>query len=252
MKFTKILIILSTSLLFSCSNYINKMYNDLDKDQVRRNPPRQDQFQRFRNPTAQSNYHNQLNRPMNNAYQANPNRPPQVRRNYRPQTSVKKRYTADDLTDSSRNDSSLWAGKGRQKHLFTAQKDKKHGDIILVNVKKGLKNDMTLELKKAFPDYPKVAKAPDKDAKKEDTPKEENADEANKNDNEGKVYDRVSSVVIEEINEGHLLLRGQKSVLFKKRKRLVEIQALVSRRDISDSDTIDSDKMLETSVHILR
>ncbi|WP_127715668.1 flagellar basal body L-ring protein FlgH [Halobacteriovorax sp. HLS] len=251
MKFTKLLIIISTSLLFSCSNYINKMYNDLDRDQVRRNPPRQDQFQRFRNPTAQNNYHNQLSRPVANNYQNDRNRPPQVRRNYKPQSSIKKRYTADDLTDTSRNDSSLWAGKGRQKHLFTAQKDKKHGDIILVNVKKTLKNDMTLELKKAFPDYPKVAKAPEKDEKKEQSAQPENDDQA-KSEKEGKVYDRISSVVIEEINEGHLLLRGQKSVLFKKRKRLVEIQALVSRRDITDSDTIDSDKMLETSVHILR
>lgn len=251
MKFTKILIILTTSLLFSCSNYINKMYSDLDKDQVRRNPPRPDQFQRFRNPTAQSNYHDQLNRPVANGYQDNRNRPPEVRRNYRPQSSVKKRYTADDLTDTSSNDSSLWAGKGRQKHLFTAQKDKKHGDIILVNVKKNLKNDMTLELKKAFPDYPKVAKPAGKEEDKNATPEPE-APEQEKQESEGKVYDRISSVVIEEINEGHLLLRGQKSVLFKKRKRLVEVQALVSRRDITDSDTIDSDKMLETSVHILR
>lgn len=230
------------------------MYNDLDQDQARRQPPQVDKFQRFRNPTPQTAYHNQMNRPPSRNGYSNRggNQPPQVRRDYRPQSSVKKRYTAADLTDNTKNDSSLWAGKGRQKHLFTAQKDKKHGDIVLVNVKKALKNDITLELKKAFPDYPSYAKKTDskEDAKPE--AKAEEAEEAKPKEDETKVYDRVSSVVIEEINDDHLLVRGQKSVLFKKRKRLVEIQALVSRRDISDTDTIDSDNMLETSVHILR
>jgi flagellar basal body L-ring protein FlgH len=225
------------------------MYRDLDKDQVRRNPPPQDSFQRFRDPSTQSNYHNQLNRASNQPYNKRvSNQPPQVRRNYKPQSSVKKRYTADDLRDNSHNESSLWAGKGRQKHLFTAQKDKKHGDIVLINVKKALKNDVTLELKKAFPDFPKTKTAEVKD-EKEKKPEEPAATQP---EQESKIYDRVSSVVIEEINDDHLLIRGQKSVLFKKRKRLVEIQALVSRRDISDLDAIDSDNMLETSVHILR
>lgn len=249
MKLAKVLLILSLSLLFSCSNYISKMYRDLDKDQVRRNPPRQDNFQRFRDPTAQNKYHNQLNRGSNQSYNKRVNnQPPEIKRNYRPQSSVKKRFTADDLRDNSINESSLWAGKGRQKHLFTAQTDKKHGDIILINVKKSLKNDVTLELKKAFPDFPKAktASAPDEKEKKKEDPA------AKQPEQESKVYDRVSSVVIEEINDDHLLIRGQKSVLFKKRKRLVEIQALVSRRDITDLDTIDSDSMLETSVHILR
>jgi flagellar basal body L-ring protein FlgH len=227
------------------------MYRDLDKDQAKRNPQQVDQFQRFRNPTPQNAYHNQMNRPpgQNGYSQRVSNQPPQVRRNYRPQNSVKKRYTAADLTDNSQNDSSLWAGKGRQKHLFTAQKDKKHGDIILINVKKDLKNDVTLELKKAFPDFPKAVAKTDETEEKKTEPAEE---AAKPQEDETKVYDRVSSVVIEEINDDHLLIRGQKSVLFKKRKRLVEIQALVSRRDITDLDTIDSDSMLETSVHILR
>ena len=249
MKTSKVLLILSLSLLFSCSNYMTKMYKDLDKDQVRRNPPPQDSFQRFRGTTSQNKYHNQLNNRSGQPYNKRvSNQPPEVKRNYRPQSSVKKRYTADDLRDNSINESSLWAGKGRQKHLFTAQTDKKHGDIILINVKKSLKNDMTLELKKAFPDFKKVSTTQvgdEKDKKKEDPV-------VKVPEQESKVYDRVSSVVIEEINDDHLLIRGQKSVLFKKRKRLVEIQALVSRRDINDLDSIDSDSLLETSVHILR
>ncbi|OUR92854.1 hypothetical protein A9Q84_20285 [Halobacteriovorax marinus] len=257
MKAIKLLLIFLLPLLFSCSNYINKMYRDLDKDQGRKSPARQDQFNRYRNPQLNPQGHTRVgSKPLNyqrNAYMnsQNRNRLPQTRRSYRPQQQVKKRYTSNDLLDTGRNTSSLWAGKGKGKHLFTEQEEKKHGDIILINVQKALKNDMTLELKRAFPTMARAKKKDNKEAdKKDDKAKEDVAKK--ETGTTDKVYDRVSSVVIEEINQDHLLIRGQKSVLFKNRKRLVEIQALISRRDITDEDTVNSDNILETSVHVLR
>jgi flagellar basal body L-ring protein FlgH len=47
-------------------------------------------------------------------------------------------------------------------------------------------------------------------------------------------------------------VKGKKEVIFRKEKRYIEIQALVSRRDIQDNDTISSDKVLESRVNILR
>ena len=66
------------------------------------------------------------------------------------------------------------------------------------------------------------------------------------------VYDRISSVIIEEVNKDHLLVRGRKDVIFRKMKRYVEVQALINKRDISDEDAIESTKILESSVTILR
>jgi flagellar basal body L-ring protein FlgH len=66
------------------------------------------------------------------------------------------------------------------------------------------------------------------------------------------VKDKISSVVVEEINREHLLIKGRKNVLFKNRKRMVEIQALVSRKDIGDDDTLNSDSILETNVAVVR
>lgn len=259
MKAIKLLLIFILPLLFSCSNYINKMYRDLDQEQARKSPRRVDQFNRYRNPQINPQGFTQVGkRPLGfqraqSARRQDPYRPPQTRRSYRPQQEVKKRYTSNDLLDAGRNTSSLWAGKGKGKHLFTEQEEKKHGDIILINIQKALKNDVTLELKRAFPEMPTAKKKDEKDkdkAKKDDKAKEAVA--SKETESSDKVYDRVSSVVIEEINEDHLLVRGQKSVLFKNRKRLVEIQGLISRRDITDEDTINSDNILETSVHILR
>jgi len=58
--------------------------------------------------------------------------------------------------------------------------------------------------------------------------------------------------VIEEINKDHVLLKGRKYLLYKNQKRLIEIQALATRRDISPDDSIESDQLLETNVTILR
>ena len=75
------------------------------------------------------------------------------------------------------------------------------------------------------------------------------AEEGNK---EEKTYDKISSVIIEEISKDHLLVRGQKFLLYKNGKHLIEIQALVARRDILDDDTVDSTSFLESTVQVLR
>ncbi|WP_372653922.1 flagellar basal body L-ring protein FlgH [Halobacteriovorax sp.] len=254
MKFIKLVLILSTALLFSCSNYINKMYSDLDRQDMVRNQQPVDAFEKYKNPPTSYRRGTDSGRiatAASNQPYYNRNQPPRTRRDYKPTQNLRKRYKADDLLDNSENKASLWAGKGNDRQLFTVLKDKRNGDIVLINVQKTLKNDITLELKRAFPELPKPA---GQEEKKEDTEKSEDAiTAADKNENNGnKIYDRVSSVIVEEINEDHLLLRGQKSVLFQQRKRLVEIQALISRRDITDEDTINSDNILESSVHILR
>jgi len=58
--------------------------------------------------------------------------------------------------------------------------------------------------------------------------------------------------VIEQIDDQHLLLRGRKDVLYKNRKRLVEIQALIPRRDLNDNNTVNSDSILEQTITVLR
>ena len=59
-------------------------------------------------------------------------------------------------------------------------------------------------------------------------------------------------MVTEKISKTHLLIRGRKEVLFRRRKRLVEVQALIARKDISIDDKVSSDKFIESSVRIIR
>lgn len=252
-KIHKIINIFILINLLGCANYINKIHSDLDKQEnaqtERRQTKNRDVFDQFRvsnNDPTNNDRRNKFNRP---STRNRSNFKPSTQRQYRPQKSAKKRFKADDLIDDN-SGASLWAGSGKDNYLFTQNKKKRTGDIILLSVMGKMKNEITLELKRAFPSFKKKKK----DSKKEAAPAAPAAPAppTDEKANEKEVYDRVSSVVAEEINDDHLLIRGQKYLLYKNRKRLVEIQALVSRRDITDDDTVNSDRVLESSIYIVR
>ncbi len=259
----KLLTVISLFTLTSCASYIDRIHRQMDQEEVITNTRPSDQFDQFRAQPRQQMppaTHPQFAAPGPRTTAHTSYMRPQVKRDYRPMNEAKKRYNADDLTDSQ-NEASLWTGNGKGNYLFGAVDDKRNGDIVLIQVAGRLKNEITLELKRAFPEMP----APEK--KKEGAEGAEGATDpaaaaagpapasAGAQDaaaDPDKVYDRISSVIVEHINEGHLLLRGRKHVLYKNHKRLIEVQALVSRRDITSDDTVNSDRILETSIVVLR
>jgi flagellar L-ring protein FlgH len=221
-------------LLTSCSSLINDMHKDLAEDERRYNErPVSSQFDQFR-----KGKHKQGKRISTSSRRS---LLPKVKRKY--EDSKSKRIKSDDLKDND-NVGSLWAGSGNDGFLFTKDTDKQNGDIVVISVFKKFKNEISTELKRYFPDPPPESKK-EEEEKKEEKP-------ASREAKDDEVIDKISTVVIEEINRNHLLIRGRKALIYKKRKRLVEIQALVNRRDIADDDTIGSDKFLESSIHVLR
>jgi len=214
-----------------------------------------DNFDQFRHPKRRtSSEYNRIDRTVTTGNEKNLY--PAIKRQYKSEKEAVKRYTASDLTDNG-NDGSLWAGSDPNAFLFSNNKNKNSGDIVQINVLPRLKNEITMELKKAFPENPYEAKttnesksgetkAPGEKAsdKKEASPETSTAAE--------NAQDKISGVVVEEINRDHLLIKGRKNVLYKNRKRMVEVQALVSRKDIGDNDTISSDAILESNVSVIR
>ena len=251
MKLLMTIVILTTS---SCSSYINRMHNEIDRQNGIAAPvtqPKYDQFALYRRGAPRSN---NLQTPLNTRNKKVIN--PTTRRNYAPEENVRRRYTAQDMQDSA-STGSLWHGEGKDSFLFTSDLGKKIGDILVMNVMGKLKDEITAELKRAFP-------APRMPAKKEE-PKEEAKEKADvakdpgqaKNpedalSNPAQVYDKISSVIIEEVNQDHLLVSGRKFLLFRNKKHLIEIQALVNRKNISLDDQINSNDVLESSVAIVR
>jgi flagellar L-ring protein precursor FlgH len=243
--------------LVSCAGYVDQIHRQMDREERGNNPKEdtrapKDRFAAYR---ERDKFHPEDDkRPIKNPVtyslgsdSSGQMRPP-VKREYRPQ-----RYNAKDFVDDD-NDGSLWANQGSSSSLFTYQNDKHTGDMVIINVLENLRNQISSELKRTFPDRPKrtgkeLEKGADKGAQ---APVGGPAANAQDNEMDMKVYDKISGTVMEEISKDYILLRGQKDVIFKKEKRSIEVQALVSRKDIMENDYVNSDKLLESKVIILR
>ena len=123
--------------------------------------------------------------------------------------------------------------------------------------KKELKSDIASELKRAFPAITtkpsqKKQNAVKGTATKKENSKDNNEPKKNEEVGETKIYDKVSSIVVEEINNEHLLLKGRKYLLYKGRKRAIEVQALVARRDVKENKTVNSDDVLEATLRVIQ
>ncbi len=241
--------------LVSCSNYVNNLHRQIDREEkVGTRSERPDDRQKYA-PWKDRFRPEQDKRPVKNpvTYSLSDGGPsggqmrPPVKRDYRPQ-----RYQADDFKDNE-SDGSLWANQGSSSSLFTYQNDKHTGDMVIINVLENLRNQISSELKRTFPDKPKKIK-PGEKPKDDKAAASTTAAAAAAADNEMdmKVYDKISGTVMEEISKDYILLRGRKEVIFKKEKRSIEVQALVSRKDIMENDYVNSDKLLESRVFILR
>ncbi len=253
MKPLKVLILIISSLLLSsCANYISQMHREFDRADGAPPPAQRDKFALYRQNKmrAQKSMINSSN---------NPYVVPSVKRNYAPENVQRKRFKARDLADNG-GDGSLWSGtEGRNNFLFTENRKKRNGDIILLQVGGKLKNEITAELKRAFPSpVQKKKKGESSEAEGDEAGKAPASTAAASGDdkevetNNDQVYDRISSVVVEEINSDHILLRGRKNVLYRNRKRVVEVQALIARRDVASDDTVHSNRILESQVTVLR
>lgn len=250
-----LMLIFLSFLLTSCAGYVANIHRELDRDMAAQNGEDSDDgFNQFRRPEKlipPSQRMRPQRRDSNRQSYA-----PRTKRQYRSLSQQREsrspeRVTASDLVDNNPSQS-LWMDNNESLDLFTNSNSIKQGDIVLVNVYKKLKNEITLELKRAFPTAPPKKKEGDG----EDDAGGGEADRVPADDemaeDETKIYDRISTVVVEEVNKDHVLLRGRKNLLYKNRKRLVEVQALVAKRDFSDTDTIESDDIIESSISILR
>ncbi|HLE10326.1 MAG: hypothetical protein A2504_04490 [Bdellovibrionales bacterium RIFOXYD12_FULL_39_22] len=263
--------------LVSCAGYMENMYRQFDEDEARANTTSQDQFDRYRQGDAankeddamflrKSMKTNRGNGPGPVTTSTRPVLPPTVQREYVPaRPAVKKRITSKDLNDND-NSGSLWGGtqSSSEGFLFSVDTRKKVGDIVLINVLAIMKAEITMELKKAFPleepppevvDPNKPADNPnaspeDPTAKKKEVAKPKAAKEE---DNAvADIRDRISGIIVEEISAEHILIKGRRMVFFRGGKRNVEVQALVSRKDIAEDDSINSDKILESTITIIQ
>lgn len=244
MKLTIISFYLLSSLLTSCSSYIQGIHNQISSEERQQKMARYNQYN-----TNQRNYRGNINNPvtLNSVPNTNNTRnlPPAINQQY--ESKGTRRYSAEDLKDNS-NSGSLWSGKNSESYLFVTNNVKRVGDYVIIEVMSKMKGDITTELKRNFPPPP----SKDKSEKKSDDDKKDEEDIAANSDGKSKVYDKISTQVVEEINKDYLLLRGRKEVIFRKIKRYIQVQAVVAAKDIRDNDSVSSEKLLEPKINVLR
>ena len=235
---SKLFLIISLFIISSCANYIKQWHGQLDNDTRTYNNSRRKKSSTF------DIYRKKI------STKTHAHLRPATQRKYNT-TQGPKRTKAQDLEDNI-NTTSLWAGQGENSYLFTTSTRKKKYDIIIINVLSTLKNDIQAELGRAFPIRKKKNETENKSQAKNKSsviaPPKPTKEEVNNNN----IFDRISSVIVEEINKDHILLRGKKSILFRNRKRQIEIQALIARQDISLNNSVSSDKIIESSIEIMR
>lgn len=237
--------------LVSCANYVDQLHRQIDREEKLADGEPTSERDRFAPYRESDRFRTDKDRrpikdPVTYSLGTGPGVRPPVKREYRPQ-----RYKANDFVDND-NAGSLWAGQGSSSSLFTYQNDKRTGDIVIINVLENLRNQISAELKRTFPDKP--VRAADGQTPKNEPPPPPSAPGSAASDSEMdmKVYDKISGTVTEEISKDYVLLRGRKELIFKKEKRSIEVQALVSRKDIMENDYVNSDKLLESRIFILR
>lgn len=240
----RILLILILTSLTSCASYVDNFHRQIN----------QEQNSKSGNRTARQNPQYGDRRPIQNPVTLNGpsartvrNMEPGVQRQY---TSADRRARSGDFIDND-DDGSLWSGKESGNFLFVTNNLKRKGDIVIVEVMDALKDKIQDELKR---NYPKRA-APKKPAGAAADGAEEKKEEevaATEAADPNKIHDKISTSVIELVNQDYLMLRGRKEVLYQKVKRYFEFQAVVSQKDISSNDTVRSNKILEPRINVLR
>lgn len=248
----KILPLLALLFFVSCANYVNSLHRQIDHEEKVAQKTPTDQMRDHYSPYRNRFNRNDDKRPIKDpsTYSLSDGGPsgqlkPPVKRDYRPQ-----RYTADDFKDDE-STGSLWANQGSSSSLFTYQNDKHTGDMVIINVLENLRNQISAELKRVFPDRPKKAVDGDKGGKPANSAATTAASSPSE-EMDMKIYDKISGTVMEEVSKDYILLRGRKDVIFKKEKKSIEVQGLVSRKDIMENDYVNSDRLLDSRVIILR
>lgn len=256
MKLANLFLVIPLLTLTSCASYLDNMYQDLDRQEKRYNGDvvQDESLDNPYLPNQKRRTSTVYNRPgrdrqisTNTQKLVNPD----VKRQYVDEKVAKRRVSTKDLMDNQ-NDGSLWGNADTNSFLFATSKSKSTGDIVQINVFGKLKNEITQELQRAFPETQlDASKATDPNAAADPSKvTATTAPEATVSDSS--LQDKISGVVVEEVNREHLLIKGRKNIVYKNKKRMVEVQALVSRRDISDDDSISSESIIESNVSVVR
>ncbi len=202
-----------------------------------------------------------------------------------------RRTTRRDFVDESQTDGSLWAGDGQTNFFFSKNKIRGEGDIVNVKVGDELLRDTALELKRGLSDRERdlelteaqlrlggkgatpgdknkdavatsaasAARAPAGDTKSEKASKADAEEQQatysdiDVSQNMGfKSGDLVLAEVVQRYPNGNYKIRGTKKISYRGTQRLMTLVAVVKGADINEEDQVDSGKLYEYRLEVVR
>lgn len=244
-------------LLASCSQLVDRIHRDIDRDKSRQYTG-MPAFDQFRRPTTRpvNPFRRRDQRPIGNAAtlqaaqaESDANEKfPTIKRQYRP---VGQRFKSSDFVDNTQSSASLWSGEGRDNYLLDSNLKLFPGDLVVIKVQQALRDQISGELKRnAQVPPPPRSKGPAKKPEAPPTPPRKPA--VGSDSGETKIYDKISSKVLDEINTEYVVVKAIKEILFRAKKRLIQVQALVPKSAVGIDKVVLSDQLLETKVQVLR
>jgi flagellar basal body L-ring protein FlgH len=168
-----------------------------------------------------------------------------------------RRRTRENDFQEQANDGALWSSQGQANFLFSKNNSLGVGKYFVVGVEEGLKQAISFELERSMPPADRsmrsIAAENEKDGQSQGEPgnNAQNNPDAN-TDKKEQFIDRIPVVVADEMGDDVLKIKGQKDIRFMGRKRRVEVLGLIRKTDIAGDDTIQSSKLLDRRIRILR
>lgn len=189
---------------------------------------------------------------------------------------IKRRQRSSDFEDRDQS-GSLWQSYDDASSFFTSTNDRKAGQIIVIDVMEGLRQTITSELKRSFPapglfqeqtsaqnspldqaladlKKPTDPQSKDPNATSSDNIEDKKTREPSSTTNNDQVeivYDKISTRIDKTYLNDHVLLKGRKEVVFRQKKRLIEIHALVKKNTLDPKDHVKSDDIVESRVFLV-
>jgi flagellar basal body L-ring protein FlgH len=180
-----------------------------------------------------------------------------------------RRVSRHDFVDNDANENSLWDAQGQTNFLFSHNRNRDLGDLVTADVEKELKREIQYQLWMTLPPEQRRPKRTPASAKGDAAKPAETAaagdkagEEKNKDAAEeaaktnmasgGKDDDSVRMEIAENLGNGLVRVVGQKRVIYRGVARVVEVVALVSGKDIDDSNRVKSSAFIDMKTQVIQ
>ncbi len=188
-----------------------------------------------------------------------------------------RRVTRSDFVDASEDAGSLWSTSGQTNFFFSKNRTRSPGDLITINIEADMVRDLAAEVKRALsPDErdhelalleKPAATKPGVEGAKADEKKDEIKQSKAAPDAGGaatfaqvdlkdaigaKAGDTFLAEVIERFPNGNYKIRGTKRLPFRGGSKLMTLVGVVRGNDLSDDDKVNSGRLYEYRLEVVR